>query len=170
MLHFWGCALDSAWQISWWSDSRFKSNYPGSILVFHRKCIVCAPQNGVLAILGGETEIFIFLNPKRQRAKINTRSDVSLAKIGPRVWPGHNPDEQTKLWCRRPSWIFKFLIFEHTTLLGVGVRLCMPNFIMIGHTAQKLLVFMFFIGNALKVPQNWGFWRLWGWKLKLLSS
>jgi len=33
----------------------------------------------------------------------------------------------------------------------------MPNFIMIGLTVQKLLAFLFFIGNALKVPQNWVF-------------
>ena len=65
-LHFWGSALDSVWQISWWSDSRFKRYYPGSIFVFHRKCIESAHKFGVLAILGVKTEIFIFLNPKRQ--------------------------------------------------------------------------------------------------------
>jgi len=54
---------------------------------------------------------------------------------------------------------FLFFIFEHTALLGIRLRLCMPNFVMIGLTAQKLLAFLFSNGNALKVPQNWGFWR-----------
>jgi len=99
----------------------------------------------------------------------NTRSHVSLAKIGPLVWRGHYPEEKTRLWCRWPSWIFKFLFFEHTTLLCVGVRLCMPNFVMIGLTAQKLLVLMFSVGNALKVPQNWVFCDFRGWKFKNLT-
>ena len=117
-LHFWGSALDSAWQISCWSDSRFKSYYPGSILVFIGNALTVPPKWGFGDFRGENWNIYL---PKPQKATPygqNTRSDVSLAKIGPRVWPGHYPEEQTKLWCRRPSLIFNFLIFEHTTLLG----------------------------------------------------
>ena len=49
---------------------------------------------------------------------------------------------------------FHFIfIFERTALLRVDHRLCMPNFIMIGLTVQKLLAFLFFIVNALQVPK-----------------
>jgi hypothetical protein len=39
----------------------------------------------------------------------------------------------------------------------VRIGVYMSNLIMIGLTVQKLLAFLFSIGNALKVPQNWGF-------------
>ena len=48
-----------------------------------------------------------------------------------------------------------FLFFEHTTLLTVSSRLYMPNLMMNGLTVQKLLTFLFAIGNALKVPKIW---------------
>jgi len=55
---------------------------------------------------------------------------------------------------------FQFcFIFQHTALLGVRIRLCMPNFVTIGLTVQKLLPFLFSTGNALTVSTNWGFWR-----------
>ena len=45
---------------------------------------------------------------------------------------------------------FDFIfIFEHTALLRVRIRLCMPYFVTIGLTDQKLLAFVFSIGNAL---------------------
>jgi hypothetical protein len=37
----------------------------------------------------------------------------------------------------------------------VSIGVYMSNLIMIGLTVQKLLAFLFSIGNALKVPQNW---------------
>ena len=61
---------------------------------------------------------------------------------------------------------FLFLFFSIRHFLGVRVRLCMPNFVRIELTVQKLLAFMFFIGNALKVPKN-GVFAILGVKTKI---
>jgi hypothetical protein len=39
----------------------------------------------------------------------------------------------------------------------VIIRLSISNLMKIGLTVQKLLAFLFSIGNALNGPKNWGF-------------
>ena len=45
------------------------------------------------------------------------------------------------------------LVFHHKAHFLVSIGLHMSNLIMIGHTVQKLLAFLFSKGNALKVPK-----------------
>ena len=60
-----------------------------------------------------------------------------------------------------------FCSFEHTALLGVGVRLCMPNFIMIGLTVQKLLAFFVFHRKCIESAQKLGFLAILGAKTEI---
>ena len=56
------------------------------------------------------------------------------------------------------SVFFQFLSILHFFCF---FRLCVPNFVMNRLTVKKLLVFLFSIGNALKVLKNWGFGDFW---------
>mgnify|MGYP003471465568 CR=1 FL=1 len=46
-----------------------------------------------------------------------------------------------------------FVIFHHMAHFSASIRVYMSNLIMIGLTVQKLLAFLFSIGNALKCPK-----------------
>jgi hypothetical protein len=50
-----------------------------------------------------------------------------------------------------------FVILHRMEHFVISIGVSVSNLIMIGLTVQKLLAFLFSIGNALKVPQNWGF-------------
>jgi hypothetical protein len=77
----------------------------------------------------------------------------------------YNPDlNRPKNGVRRPSWFSIFVILHHMEHFVVRIGVYMSNLIMIGLTVQKLLAFLFSIGNALKVPQNWGLVDFWGVK------
>ena len=59
-----------------------------------------------------------------------------------------------------------FLIFEHRALFGVRLRLCMPNFVMIGLTVRKLLTVLVFHTKCIESAQNLGFGYFGGENLK----
>ena len=64
--------------------------------------------------------------------------------------------------------VFQISWFPVTRSLRMWSWCCKSNLVKIGLMVQKLSTFFFPIGNALRVPQNWGFWGFWGWKLKIL--
>ena len=80
----------------------------------------------------------------------------NLVKIGLTV------QELYKFFCkfqdgsRRPSWITNFAISGYGPVAGATVMVCI-KFGPDRFTVQKLLRFFSPIGNALRVPQNWGF-------------
>jgi len=121
------------------------------------------PKNCVLAILRVKTEIFIFLNHTRHLL-VPKHAFWRIARL-----KRSTGLTRAILWCLRPSWIFNFLIFENSALLGFRLKLCMSNFVMIGHTVKTLLACLFFIGNVLKVPPKLCFGDLKGenWNIYL---
>ena len=128
------------------------------------------PKIGVLGDFGGVNWIFIFLDPKGHLLMPKhafwhiTRHNRPTGLTRTRYWG------TKKIMASAAIFDFQLLFFYHTALLGIRLRLCMPNFIMIGLAVQKLLAFLFSIGNALKVPKNWGFWRFWRCKLNFYLS
>ena len=54
--------------------------------------------------------------------------------------------------------VFQISWFPVTRSLRMWSWCCMSNLVKIGLMVQKLSTFFFPIGNALRVPQNWGFW------------
>ena len=92
---------------------------------------------------------------------------ILLVQNSPRDWPGRYPEEHKKIMASAAILDFQFFDFWAYCNLAVHVRLCVPNFIMIGITAKTLLAFLFSIWNALKVHKNWGFDVFWGENLNI---
>ena len=125
-----------------------------NICLFQRKCIEIAQKLGFWGILGVKTIKFIFLNPQRHI-------------LGPKhaFWRITRPNRSTRLImarCRAAKKMASgghlgfstFLIFHYMAHIVVSIRLSISNLMKIGHTVQKLLAFVFSIGNALKLPKN----------------
>ena len=70
----------------------------------------------------------------------------------------------------RRTYFFQISRFPVVGLLRVRRWCCVSNLVQIGLTVQKLLTFFFPILNALRVPQNWGFWGFRGESLKFNFS
>ena len=122
---------------------------------------------GFLEILGVETKIFIFLDPDKHilgpkhAFRRITRPNRSTCWTTAR-------SRKAKKWRSAAIFYFQFFfIFEHTALLAFSSRLYMPNLMMIGLTVQKLLTFLFSIGNALRWPKIGVFGPLKGENLKV---
>ena len=125
------------------------------------------PKFGFLAILRWKLKYLSFRTPKGTSLWQNTCLDVSLAKIGPRVWPGRVPVEHKNNGVGGHLGFSTFLIFEHRALLGVRLRLCLPNFVTIGLTVQKLLTFLVFHRKCIESAPKLGFLAILGVKTEI---